>query len=152
MARFNFRLQQYLGVKEQIEDQKELEYSKAIRKLEEEKNLLRQMNEQRNRQIEEMRAAVLNAIDPVEIRNLNNSIERLKNHIKQQEERIKAAEAFAEKKRLELVEAMKERKALEIVRDNAREQFIKEELLAEQKQVDELISYKYKEARDDRSG
>ncbi|MCL2499226.1 MAG: flagellar export protein FliJ [Defluviitaleaceae bacterium] len=152
MARFNFRLQQYLGVKEQIEEQKELEYSKAVRKLEEEKNLLRQMNEQRERQIEDFRMAAMNAIDPIEIRNLNTSIERLKNHIKQQEEHVKAAEAFADKKRSELVEAMKERKALEIVRDNAREEFIKEEQLAEQKLMDELVSFKYKNAQDGKAG
>jgi flagellar FliJ protein len=146
MARFNFRLQQFLGVKEQIEDQKELEYGKAIRKREEEKALLRQMEEQREQQLEDFRTAVTNAIDPVEIKHYNGSLERLKGRIKQQRERVAAAEAFAEKKRLELVEAMKERKALEIVRDNAREAFIKEEILAEQKQVDELISFKHKDS------
>jgi flagellar FliJ protein len=152
MARFHFRLQQYLGIKEQIEEQKELEYGKALQKLEEEKNLLRQMNEQLIQQTEDLRTAVQNAIDPVEIRHLNTSIERLKNFIQQQETRVEAAEAFAEKKRLELIEAMKERKALEIVRDNAREQFIKDERLAEQKQTDELVSFKYKEARNEGSG
>jgi flagellar FliJ protein len=152
MAKFNFRLQQYLGVKEQIEDQKEFEYSKAIRKREEEKNLLLQMTKQREQQIEDMRVAVLNAIDPVEIRHLNHSIDRLKTHIKQQMERVAAAEVFAENKRLELVEAMKERKALEIVRDNAREEFLKEEQIAEQKQIDERVSFKYSDALSERSG
>jgi flagellar FliJ protein len=142
MARFNFRLQQFLSVKEQIEDQKELEYSKAIRKQEEERNLLRQMEAQKDQQIEDLRVAVLNAIDPLEIKFLNASVDRLKLHIAQQKERVAAAEAYAEKKRLELVEAMKERKALEIVRDHAREEFITEEKLAEQKQIDELVSYK----------
>jgi flagellar FliJ protein len=63
----------------------------------------------------------------------------------EQEERVKAAERRAEEKRLELVEAMKERKALEIVKDNAREEFLKEADLAERKQVDELVSFKYTE-------
>jgi len=150
MARFNFRLQQYLGVKEQLESQKELEYAKAIQKLEEEKKRLREMNENLTQQIESFRMAVLNAIDPIEIKFLNGSIDRLKMHIKLQEERVTAAEAYAEKKRQELVEVMKERKALEIVRDNAREAFNLEENLAEQKQVDELVSFKYKDGRNER--
>jgi len=145
MAKFNFRLQQFLGIKEQIEDQKELEYAKAIRLLEEEKAKLKQMSEQLVQQIENMREQVLNAIDPTEIKLLNASINRLRQIIVQQKERVAAAEAYVEEKRLELVEAMKERKALEIVRDNAREAFIIEENLAEQKQVDELVSFKYKE-------
>ncbi|MCL2204766.1 MAG: flagellar export protein FliJ [Defluviitaleaceae bacterium] len=146
MARFNFRLQQFLGVKEQIEEQKELEYSKAIRKREEEKARLRQMNAHKDAQIADFQIAAMNAIDTIEIKFLNDSIERLKKHIELQKEKVTAAEAFAEAKRLELVEAMKERKALEIVRDNAREAFKIEENLAEQKQVDELVSFKYKDA------
>jgi len=60
-----------------------------------------------------------------------------------QEERVRAAEVFAEEKREELVQAMKDRKALEVVRDNAHEEFMLEMNLAEQKQVDELVSFKY---------
>ena len=144
MARFNFRLQQFLGVKEQIEEQKELEYAKAIRKWEEEKALLVKLNADLAQQISDLRNQVMSAIDPLEIKFLNNSIDRLKFHIKHQEERVAAAEAYMDNKRIELVEAMKERKALEIVRDNAHEAFRLEENLAEQKRVDELISFKQK--------
>jgi flagellar biosynthesis chaperone FliJ len=42
------------------------------------------------------------------------------------------------------VEAMKARKAMEIVRDNARAAFLEEEKITEAKQVDELVSFKYK--------
>jgi len=143
MPRFQFRLQQFLGVKEQIEDQKELEYGKALQKVEEEKILLRQLNEQRLSTIENLREALKKAIAPIEIKRYNNSIERLKQHIKMQEERLSAAEAFAEEKRQELVQAMKERKALEIVKENALEEFLREADLAERKQVDELVSFKY---------
>jgi hypothetical protein len=37
LAKFNFRLQPLLNVKEQIETQKEIEYGQALRKLEEER-------------------------------------------------------------------------------------------------------------------
>ena len=143
MPRFNFRLQQYLGVKEQIENQKELEYSHAIRKLEEEKALLVQMLEQREAQITAFQQALRTNIDPIEIRRFNGSIDRLKYQIFKQQERVNTAEVYVETKREELVVAMKERKALEIVKDNAREEFNLEANLAEQRQVDELVSFRY---------
>jgi len=145
MAKFNFRLQQYLGIKEQIEDQKELEYGKALQKVEEEKAIHRDLCARRDNQIEDLREALTRPIDPIEVRRYNNVIDRIKQQIIMQLEKIAAAEAFAEQKRLELVQAMKERKALDIVKDNQREEFLLEQNLAEQKQVDELVSFKYTE-------
>ena len=145
MAKFQFRLQQYLGIKEQIEDQKELEYGKALQKVEEEKAIHRDLCARRDGQIEDLREALLRPIDPLEVRRYNNIIDRIKRQIIIQLERIATAEAFAEQKRLELVQAMKERKALEVVKDNQREEFLLEQNLAEQKQVDELVSFKYTE-------
>ena len=143
MPRFQFRLQQYLGIKEQIEDQKELEYAKALRKVEEEKARLAEMHQQKNECIEALRKSLQRTISPIEIRRSNNNIERLKHHIRVQEERLAAAETYAEMKRQELIQAMKERKALEIVKENAYEEFLKEADLTERKQVDELVSFKY---------
>jgi len=143
MARFQFRLQQYLGVKEQIEEQKELEYAHALRRVEEEKALLLEMHQQRQNAITSMQTALQKMISPIEIRRYNNTIERLKHRILVQEERVRAAQAFANEKREELVQAMKDRKALEIVREKAHEEFMLEQNLLEQKQVDELVSFKY---------
>ncbi|MCL1843933.1 MAG: flagellar export protein FliJ [Defluviitaleaceae bacterium] len=145
MPRFQFRLQQYLGVKEQLESQKEIEYAKALRTVAEEKERLAQMYEQREEAVEKLRSAVSKSISPMEVRRFNNHIERLKHNIKVQTERVAAAEEFAEQKRQELVQAMKERKALETVKENAREEFLKEVDIAERKKVDELVSFKYTE-------
>lgn len=146
MARFNFRLQQYLGVKEKIEDQKEIEYGQALKKLEEEKQKMLRLLAQRDEQIKTFQESLKTVIKPSEIRRYNNIIERLKTQIKEQAQRIESAEAFVEKKRLELVEAMKERKMLETIREQRFEEYTRAELLAEQKTVDELVSYKYQEA------
>ena len=145
MPRFQFRLQQFLGVKEQIENQKELEYAKSLRVVEEEKQKLAEFRRKKNESVENLRNLVSRSISPFEIRRYNNNIERLKHQIIAQEERLAAAEVFAEKKRQELVQAMKERKALETVKENAREEFIKEADILERKQVDELVSFKYSE-------
>ena len=143
MARFNFRLQQYLGVKEQIEEQKELEYAKALQKVQEERELLERLTNMRLQEIESLKNQINTHIDPIIIRRYNNTIEKLKSNIINQQERLHAAEVFAEKKRLELVEAMKERKTIERVRENAFEAHKEEEKLQEFKQIDELVSFKY---------
>ena len=143
MPRFNFRLQQYLGIKEQFEDQKEIEYAQALRRLEQEKEIKRRLEEQRDAQIFHFRESLKILIKPSDLRRYNNTIEFLKRRINEQIQRIQAAQTYAEKKRLELVEAMKERKALESVKENALEEHIRAEFLTEQKEIDELISYKY---------
>ena len=143
MARFSFRLQQYLGLKEQIEEQKELEYAKALRKVQEERELLERLIQMRIDEIEALKQQISRRIEPITIRRYNNTIEKLKHNIITQRERLKAAEVFAENKRLELIEAMKERKVIERARENAFEVYKEEEKAQEFKQTDEMVSFKY---------
>ena len=143
MARFDFRLEKLLGVKQQLENQKEIEYATALMVVQEEKRRLSELVDSRLRSVEELRAAVSKTIEPIDVGRLNNNIKRLNHMIEAQKERLKAAEHMAEEKRLELVEAMKERKALEIVKENAFEVFKKEEDIKERKITDELTSFKY---------
>ena len=143
MPRFEFRLGRYLSVKEQIEDQKEIEYATALRQVEEEKARLTELEQAKVQTVEDLRKSVSKRILPIEIRRYNNIIERLKHLIAVQIERLETAKLYAEDKRLELVEAMKERKAIEIVKENAYEEFVREEDRAARRITDELTSYKY---------
>ena len=143
MPRFEFRLARYLSVKEQIEDQKEIEYATALRKVEEEKARLAELEAKRTQAVEDLRKSVSKLIAPIEIRRYNNNIERLKHMIVVQIEKLETAKLLAEDKRLELVEAMKERKAIEKVKENAYEEFVKEEDRVARRLTDELTSYKY---------
>jgi len=145
MAKFTFRLQSYLGVKEQLEEQKKNEYGQALRRVEEEKQKKRLMEEERARMIVTFKESLTTAINPADIRRYNNRLELLKNRIKEQQERIVEAEAAAELRRLELVEAMKERKMLEAVKEKSYETYLEEEKRAEQRVVDEIVSYQYAE-------
>jgi flagellar FliJ protein len=67
----------------------------------------------------------------------------LKERIAAQRKIVHAAEQFAEMKRKELVEAMRDRKTIERLRENALEEYKEDEKRGEQKQVDEVVSYKY---------
>ena len=143
MAKFNFRLQGFLGIKEKIEDQRKLEYSQALRRLEEEKQKKIRLLAQRDEQIMCFRISLQNVIKPPETRRYNDTIELLKYKITEQDKRINAAEIFAETKRVALIEAMKERKILESVKNRKHEEYVRAEILADQKRIDEIISYQY---------
>jgi len=152
MPKFQFRLQQFLGVKEQIENQKEMEYGKALQKLEEEKQKLKNLHDTLLDGIRVLQKTVEKAIPLHDIRVLNNNIDRYKQQIIVQDERVRAAEVFVEEKRQELVQAMKERKALDIVKENAMNEFLKEEDIKERKLVDEIVSFKYTDKLQEKEG
>ncbi len=143
MAKFAFRLQSYLNLKEKLEEQKKLEYGKALAKLEEERKLKVSMENEKEETIASFKKGVSGAINSMEIQSFNNHIELLKRQIKQQEKVIAAAEKFVDTKRQELVEAVKNRKMLEKLKEKAKDEYIIEEKLGEQKIVDEVTSYRY---------
>jgi len=143
MAKFAFRLQSYLGVKEQLEEQKKNEYGQAIKRLEEEKERLREMEAELQENIFLFKKALATSIVPQDIQRYNNRIELVKVWIAEQKMHVEAAERFVEEKRLELVEAMKDRKALETVKERNYEDYLKDEQRAEQAVVDGIVSYQY---------
>jgi flagellar FliJ protein len=148
MARFIFRLQSVLDLREKLEDQKELEYAQALRQVEEERAKERALQKQKADCLGNLAARLggegeASPIDPHEVARYNDFIDVLKERITAQQKAVHAAEQFAEVKRKELVEAMRARKTIEKLRENALEEYTEEEKRGEQKQVDEVVSYKY---------
>ena len=143
MAKFVFRLESYLSVKEQLEQLKQNEYGTALRQLEIERLRKKALENELLDNINLLKMNLSTGIIPIEIRRYNNRIEYLKGKITEQSTRVKEAEQFAEEKRLELVEAMKDRKALETVKDRKYEEYLKDEQRDEQAVVDGIVSYKY---------
>ena len=147
MAKFIFKMQSILNLKERIEDQKEQEFAKALQILASARQILENLTNEKHHTIAKLRGEMGIKISPLDFQAYNNYIEVLKQRIEQQLLAIREAEAFVEKKRLELVEATKERKMLDKLKENKREEFIEEEKHSEQKQVDEIVSYKYAPSR-----
>lgn len=143
MAGFKFRMEGFLGIKEKIEEQKKLEYGKALKKLDDEKVALQILFDKKQDIIFSMRGSINSGIRSGELKRYNEYIDYIKNRITEQKEAVKKAEIFAENKRIELVESMKERKMLEVLKDNDKIEYNKEQLLKEQKIVDEIVSYQY---------
>ncbi len=143
MAKFKFSLRNYLDLKEKIAEQKKMEYGRALNKLEQEKQKKERMVEERNAEINHFREDIMQGVKPASIRMHNDYIGALKHRIKEQEVVVKGAQRHTEGKRLELVKAVQDRKMLEALKDKAYTEYIREEKLAEQKVVDEIVSYKY---------
>jgi flagellar FliJ protein len=143
MAKFIFKLQSFLGVKEKIEEQKKNEYGKALNILEEEKNKKQELLNRQVSTISHLKQKINEGIKPSEIKQYNNFISYIENEITRQEEVIIKAQKLVDRKREELVNAMKDKKILEILKENEYIEYIKEEKKAEQKFIDELVSFKY---------
>ncbi len=143
MAKFNFRLQGFLNIKEKMEEQKKNEYGKAQKKLEEEKMKKEELELKHQNLIETLRQKIMLGIRPTELQQYNNYIAYTIEEIERQEENIKKAEIVVKQKREEVIQAMKERKMLETLKSKKYEQYLDEEKKAEQRVVDEIVSFKY---------
>ncbi len=143
MAKFNFRLKSYLDLKEKIEDQKKLEYGKALAKLEQERKVKEQLVQSRDYNVSMFKEKIKSEINPAQFRDFNNYIELLKKRIIEQEKVIKKEEENVESKRSELVEAVKQHKILDKLKEKSYAEYMREEQIAEQKRVDEIVSYQY---------
>lgn len=143
MAKFKFKLQSFLGVKEKIEDQKKNEYGKALNVLKQEEDKKKILLKQYLDTLNEMRNKIANGINPMQLQQYNNFISYILDEIDRQEIVIEKARNMAEKKRQELVDAMKNRKMLETLKEHKYEEYIKEEKKADQKIIDEIVSFKY---------
>lgn len=143
MAKFNFRLQSYLNLKEKLEEQKKMEYGKALAILEEELKIKTELIKKSESIVNDLKTSISHKVDSVTYKNYLYYIEFLKEKLLQQETAILKANELVEEKRRDLREAVKDRKILDKLKEKELETYNKELLLKEQKMTDELVSYKY---------
>lgn len=143
MAKFDFKFQSILNLKEQFEEKAKIEYGIEISKLEDEKKALLLLNVAIDDSIVKMRELNGSRVSIGELNEYNNYILGIKSKIVIQRKKIDKQELKVIEKQKKLALAMRERKSFEKMRINAFEIYQKEEKLIEQKQIDELISYKH---------
>ena len=143
MARFRFRMQNILNLKEKLETQAEMRFA-------EQKKVLNEAIEAKNELLrrlafleEEAKRLRSDTLDLLEIQNNDLSRRLVQEDIIRADDRIRREERILEQRRKELENVMKERKAQEKLREHAFERFLKEEAAAESKMIDELTSYTY---------
>ncbi len=143
MARFVYRMQNILELKEKLEEQEKNNFAMRQRQLNEEQEILDKLLEHLNALEEEGKALRLSVIDVLKIKENERSVEYAEEEVKKQRIKVRVAEKNLEAARTRMQEAIQERKIHEKMREKAFERFIAEMNAAEVKEIDELTSYVY---------
>lgn len=143
MAKFRYRMQNILDIKEKMENQAKTAYGMANAKLATEQQKLQDILIRRAGYESKVRELVSGSINVLEIRECRKAIDVLKSKQRSQMMNVHAAERDVELARKQLNEAMVERKTHEKLKEKAFEEFKQELLHEESKEIDELVSYTY---------
>lgn len=143
MAKFRYRMQNILDIKEKMENQAKTAYGMANAKLATEQQKLQDILIRRAGYESKARELVSGSINVLEIRECRKAIDVLKSKQRSQMMNVHAAERDVELARKQLNEAMVECKTHEKLKEKAFEEFKQELLHEESKEIDELVSYTY---------
>lgn len=143
MAKFIYRMQSILNIKEKLETQAKNEFAQARIRLDEEIEKLERL-EARKREYEEEAVALRNAtLDIIKINENKHALEKVDEYIEGQKSEVSKAEKAFNRARDNLTRAMQEKEIQIKLKEKAFEEF-KQELNAEEaKEIDELTSYTY---------
>lgn len=142
MAKFKYRMQNILDIKEKMETQAKNDFAAANMKLAEEEEKLAEKVMYRQKLEEDGRELLLaNRLDILKIDENKKMVAHVGEQVRAQTIQVRMAEKRVEEMRVRMQMAMQERKTHEILKEKAFEEF-KEELKAqESKEIDELTSY-----------
>lgn len=145
MAKFVYRMQNILDIKNKLEVQARNSYAAARMKLSQEEEKLDRMFEQKKAYEENYRQQLSGNINILQINICKNAIELCKNQIKKQLVEVKVASLNLEAAQKRLGEVMEERKIQEKLREKAYEEFLQELNDQEKKEIDELVSFRFEQ-------
>ncbi|MCX4328332.1 MAG: flagellar export protein FliJ [Lachnospiraceae bacterium] len=146
MAKFIFKMESILSIKTKLEDQAKAEYGIEVMKLREEEHKLMLLEKRKHGFEQQLLEAVNGRLVILSIKRLEDSVENLKYNIKLQIVVIRQQEGRVAKARAKLDNAMKERKIYEKLKEKAFEEFKAEINAAEQKEIDQLVSFRFRSA------
>ena len=149
MARFRYRMQNILNVKEKLETQAKNEFAIAAAKEREEEAKLNALIERRDGYEAELKRLVESALDVGSIKEAEDALEVIKYHVTVQRLNLAAARQELEVARAKLTAAMQDRKMHELLKEKQFEEFKAEEAAKESKEIDELVSYRHGAGADD---
>ena len=149
MAKFIFKMESILSVKEKLEDQAKAEYSIEIIKLRQEEEKLDELKKRKSEYQTKLYDAVMDTLDILKIKILEDSVENIKYNIKLQLIVIANQQKNVDRAREKLDNAMKERKTYEKLKEKAFEEFKEQINAEEQKEINELVSFKFRTGSDE---
>ena len=147
MAKFVYRMQSILNIKEKMEEQAKQAFAAANPQLTVEEQRLQRLSQRRIQYLAEGAVLRQQLLDPLRLQENAAALDYIKEAIIEQRIRVRKAEEAVERARQILQEYMIERKTHEQLREAAFEEFKKELAKEESKEVDELVSYTYGQRR-----
>ena len=143
MAKFRYRMQNILNVKEKLETQAKNEFAIAAAKEREEEEKLNAVMARRDEKQAVLKSLVEEDLNVASIKEAEDALEVMKYHVGQQRLNLAAARQELEVKRDKLTAAMQDRKTHEKLKEKQFEQFKKDEAAKESKEIDEIVSYRH---------
>lgn len=143
MAKFIYKMQSILNIKEKLKEQARNEFAAARLNLDAENDALAALVSRKDEYEEKGRQMRLSAINVRDIADNKYALERMDDYIRLQKQRVEKAERELERARQRLTEAMQEAEIQQKLKEKAFEEFKKEINAQESKEVDELTSYTY---------
>ena len=141
MARFHYKMQGILDIKEKLETRAKQDFAEANRRLAEEKEKLATLQARKEAFLEEGINLRMERIDVRKIKENTLAVMKMDEYISKQMIQINQAARAVERTRAVLQELVQERKAHEKLKENAFAEFMKEEQNQESKEIDQLTTY-----------
>lgn len=141
MARFRYKMQSILDIKEKLESSAKQEFARANKVLEEEKEKLQELILRKEDYLEEGVRLRLEKLDMRKIRENKMAVMKMDDLIKAQQRKVNVAAKALEEARTKLKDTMLERKTHEKLKENAFQDFLQEEQANESKEIDQLTTY-----------
>ena len=151
MAKFRYRMQNILDIKNQMEEQSKLEFAQARMILNEEEENLKKLNTRKKSYENEMRKLLSENLKVRKILETKDAINRMDEMIQEQILKVRFAEKKLEEARQKMTELMQERKTHENLKEKAFDEFVKELNADESKEIDQLTSYRFGKKISERS-
>ena len=146
MAKFIYKMQNILDIKNKLETQEKTAFAIEVQKLRTEEERLERIRKEINYYEELIRGQGETNINILEWKRCNEALEYKKEEEKTQIQHVKRAEKNVDIARGRLNKVMVERKTQEVLKEKAFEEFVKELNEVEKKEVDELVSFTYNNA------
>ena len=146
MAKFIYKMQNIVDIKNKLETQEKTAFAIALQKLRTEEERLERIDNEILGYEELIRQQSDGSINIREWKRCNEALEYKKEERKNQIQQIKLAQKNVDIARGRLNKVMVERKTQEVLKEKAFQEFVHEINESEKKEVDELVSFTYNDS------
>jgi flagellar FliJ protein len=143
MADFKYRMQNILDIKEKLESQAKLEFGIAQQKYRQEQEKLQELMVRRSRYEKQLKELMDGMMDIEKINQTKKDVDSMKVLVRRQMMEVHRAEKELERARAALNSVMQERKMHEKLKEKEFDEYQHEEMTAEGKAIDGLVSFTY---------